>query len=391
MRKRNALILTACLLLTGCGREAPSMEKAPPEAEIEQAHEVPETPVESGESEIPEEPFYADWREAYTAFLEGKAAEAAWLRDPENPDYDPNWVDAEVAEVTGNYVLYDIDKDSVPELLMCYGLSEAGEHTTFYSYADGVVTELGDIPSGHSSYYSWPGENAVARNWGHMGGHYVTKVSIADGTLKEETIFEETVTAEKTYTDMADIVPGSLQLQTVRSTVELPEFGALTLPVYHDGTERAAQPLDPARDEAAIAAIEKALDSGGEFYGVTADGFGGDTGWTTLEAYLQPGGVTEYAKQPLVVIDREWLDFNGDGQSEALVILQNGTGGDFQDTKQVVFSWQDGAVYAYCMNYMDAWYKREGTVFLPQYGGAAITLAFDGYQAYMYAPGQETL
>ena len=151
MRKRNALILTACLLLTGCGREAPSMEKAPPEAEIEQAHEVPGTPVKSGESEIPEEPFYADWREAYAAFLEGKAAEAAWLRDPENPDYDPNWVDAEVAEVTGNYVLYDIDKDSVPELLMCYGLSEAGEHTTFYSYADGVVTELGDIPSGHSS------------------------------------------------------------------------------------------------------------------------------------------------------------------------------------------------------------------------------------------------
>jgi len=34
---------------------------------------------------------------------------------------------------------------------------------------------------------------------------------------------------------------------------------------------------------------------GGEvFYGVKADGFGGDTGWIVMEQYLQPGGMAEY-------------------------------------------------------------------------------------------------
>lgn len=385
MKKWMGAALAICLLLTACGAEtaqAPEEENltVPEEA---QAQEQPDAP---GEIEAPEETVYADWQVAYAAFLEELAEQVKALRDTDRPDYDPNTVDLEIGEVSGTYVLYDVDKDGVPELLLQYGLGEAGYHTTFYGYRDGAVTEIGDVPTGHTSLYTWPDENAVAYNWGHMGGHFVDKISIVDGKLEETKFFEEDTfdDPEKPYTPMADIVPGSMYLRETRTLAELPELGALTLPVYDYGRDRTPVEIDPEQNAAAKAAIENVLEDGGEFYGVTADGFGGDTGWTTLQAYLQPGGVTEYAEKPLeVTAPWAWEDFNGDGRREAVVSVRNGEGDSFSDTKYVVFAQQEGTVYAYCLNYMDS-YRLEGTAFRSELMEDAFSVSFDKEQCYEY-------
>lgn len=390
MKNWRGLALAACLLLSGCGAEhIPAPKEPVQEDQVQEEQPVAEVipPVEDLKEPLP-----ARWQTAYAAFLEAKVNEAVWFRDPENPNYDPNWVDLEAAEVIGRYFLYDIDKDGLPELLIRYGAGEAGYHTTVYGYVGDAVTELGDMPSGHSSFYTWPGENGIARNWGHMGGHFVEKISLVDGELHVETIFEEGYAAGEEevveYTAMGDIVYGSSYLWETRPTVSLPEAGALTLPVYDYGTERIAQPLDPERDEAAKAAIEFVLTAGGEFYGVTADGYGGDTGWTTMETYLQPGSVTVYADRPLEIMARTWEDFNHDGQSEALVTIQHGEGDPYGGMLQVVFSWQDNMVYGYCLNYMDS-YDVEGTVFVSKYDDIAFSLAFDGFESYEYTIERE--
>lgn len=398
MRRWSVLVLMACLLLTGCGGK-----QVPQAGNGETAEQTKEDKIPLDDEKIPEdneeipndegtetEGANGAWRVAYAAFLEDRAAEAAWVRDPENPEYDPNWAEAEAAEAIGSYFLYDIDKNGVPELLMRYGAGEAGYHTTVYGYAGEAVTELGDVASGHAAFYTWPGENAVALNWGHMGGHLVTRISLVDGKLTEETVFEEFIeNAETSYTPVTDIVPGALQLQEAHPAVVLPADGALVLPVYHYGTVVTARPLDAARDAQAKAEIEHVLTAGGGFYGVTADGFGGDTGWTMLEDYLQPGGVTQYAGAALTVTKREWLDFNGDGQSEALVTIGHAEGDPYGGTMQVVFSLEeDGVVYAYCMNYMSG-YELEGIVFVSKYDQTETTIAFDLAQAYLYTPGQE--
>ena len=392
MKRWWGLALAACLLMAGCGAEGTS-EKEPVQepAQVEQTRQpTVETipPVE----ELPVTPDYADWQMAYAALLEEKVEQAVWQRDPDNPDYDPNWVDLDVHEIIGRYFLYDIDKDSVPELLMRYGGAEANYHTAVYSYADGAVTELGDIPSGHSSFYTWPEENAIARNWGHMGGHFVEKISLVNGGLQVETVFEEGYAAGSEevaeYAAMADIVPGSSYLWETRPMVTLPQTHALTLPIYDYGKGRMAQPMNPDRDALAKEKIEEALSGFGTFYGVTADGFGGDTGWINLEDYLQPGGVTVYAENPLEMEAQTWADFNGDGQSEALVTLRHPEGDPYGGTMQVVFSWQDGMVYAYCLNYMDS-YEVKDTVFVSKYDDLAFSLAFDGYDSFEYTVEQE--
>lgn len=382
MKKWMGAALALCLLLTACGGETAQM----PEQE---KNTVPaEEPAQTQEQpEMPKEPVYADWQVAYADFLEELAERVKVLRDTDRPDYDPNTVDLEVGEASGTYVLYDIDKDGVPELLLRYGLGEAGYHTTVYGYRDGAVAELGDVATGHTSLYTWPGENAVAYNWGHMGGHFVDKLSIVDGTLEETKFFEEDNfnDPEKPYTSMSDIAPGSVYLRETRTLAELPELGALTLPVYDYGRDRALEEIDPERDSAAQAAIENVLENGGEFYGVSADGFGGDTGWTTLEAYLQPGGVTEYAERPLKIsTPRAWEeDFNGDGQREAVVTVQNAEGDSFSNTRYVIFGEQEGTVYAYCLNYMDN-YRLEGTTFRSELMADAFRVSFDNEQCYEY-------
>lgn len=380
MKKWMGMVLAMCLLLAACGAETaqtPEQEKpAVPAEEPAQTQEQPETP---------EEPVYVDWQVAYAAFLEELTEQVKVLRDTDRPDYDPNTVELEIGEVSGTYVLYDIDKDSVPELLIRYGLGEAGYHTTVYGYRDGAAVEIGDVPTGHTSLYTWPGENAVAYNWGHMGGHFVDKLSIVDRGLEETQFFEEDNfnDPEKPYTSMADIVPGSVYLRETRILTELPELGALTLPVYDYGRDRTAAEIDPERDAAAKSAIENVLQNGGAFYGVTSDGFGGDTGWTTLEAYLQPGGVTEYADLPLEVTEQAWLDFNGDGQREVLLTVRNRENDRFSDTKYVIFAEQEEIVYAYCMNYMES-YRLEETIFRSDLMEDAFGVSFDKEQCYEY-------
>ena len=368
-KKVLGYLLALCLLLTGCGTKAQEeAEESGPPVQVLPA-EMPETAAASGKTEPDftyDESGLTDWQRGYADFLRALCKEEAAVRRIDRPDYDPNEYPYEIGMLSDAYCLYDIDKDGVPELLIRYGRSEAAYHTCVYGWTDGGVSELGNFSSSHASLYTWPGENALAFNWGHMGGHYVEKLSLTDGALVRETVFEELSVEE--YKDMADIVPGSLYLRGARTTLGLTfleEFDSgadtpLLLPVYDYGRERAGRDIDPLRDEAARRAITEALEDGAEFYGVSADGFGGDTGWTTLEQYLAPGGVDGYADTPQTVEKLAWVDIDQDGRRECALQLLSAEGWPDQ---YVIFSEQEGAVYAYCLNYCESYALGSGGVF----------------------------
>ena len=392
MRKGMLLALAACLLLSGCGTRTQPPQTAPEPAEEETPSQSAEAPAkEEGQPETAE-----PWRGAYIAFLEELCQREKELRNTDRPDYDPNNVDVEIGEVSGRYVLYDIDKDAVPELLIRYGLGEAGYHTTVYGFRDGAVAELGDIPTGHTSLYTWPGENGLGYDWGHMGGHFIDKITLEDGQLMEEAFFDEgTETPVEQYTAAEDVIPGGRYLTETRTTLQLPELSPLTLPIEDYGKVPLQEPLDPARDEAARAAITEVLESGGTFYAVTADGFGGDAGGTTLESYLQPGGITEYGDRPLFVAGRAWVDVDGNGQRECLLKVERQSGDPYGGACLVVLSQQSGAVYGYCLNYTDRTEVLEDGVFREAYAEGDSwgekRLSFRENQCYLYtAPENST-
>lgn len=391
--KRWTVCLLACLLLTGCGAEIWEQEAEDPPAQAEApVGQAAESAKERLEPDFTyDESGLANWQRAYADFLRNLCKREAAVRDIDRPDYDPNEYPYEIGMLSSGYCLYDIDKDGVPEMLVRYGDSEAAYYTTVYGWADGAVTELGNFPSGHSSLYTWPGENAVAFNWGHMGGHYVQKGSLAGGALEWETVFEEGIKEPvEAYTEMEDIVPGSQYLREVRTTLGL-IFGEgfdadadqpLTLPICDYGRERQAAELEPVLDAEARRAITAVLEDGAEFYGVSADGFGGDTGWTALERYLAPGGVDTYADTPQTIEKLAWVDMNGDGRRECVLRLLDGAEG--WPDQYIMFSEQNGTVCAYCLNYCGGYDLGTGGVFHDAEWGDTFAVSFRKSQCYPY-------
>lgn len=379
-------LAAACLLLSGCGAEKPAEEPTMPLKEPEQA--VAENTGEDTPQDFTYDvSAYADWQRGYADFLRDLCKSEAAVRNIDRPDYDPNEYPSEIGMLSSGYCLYDIDEDGVPEMMIRYGNCEAAYHTCVYGWADGAVTELGDFSSGHSSLYTWPGENAAAFQYGHMGGHYVEKISLTGRTLTFEDVFSEYVVPGDAYTDMADIVPGSMYLREVRTTLGA-SYGTasaadqpLLLPIYDYGRERARRETDPDQDVAARRAITAVLEDGAEFYGASADGFGGDTGWTALEQYLAPGGVDRYADMPQTLDKLAWLDMDGDGQTECLLSLRDAE--DWTD-QYVILSEQDGTVYAYCVNYCgDDSVNADGVFYHPEYG-EPFAVSFWKDQCYLY-------
>ena len=381
MRKWMGMALTMCLLLTGCGGE--KTERLPVEE--------PSAKEMEPQTKAPAASAADDWRTAYKQFLTDLCRKEAAVRNIDRPDYDPNVYPGEIGNQSDEYVLYDVDKDGTPELFVRYGKCEAAYRTKVYTYREGTVAELGEFISGHGSLYTWPGENGVAYNWSHMGGHVVEKISLVDGALVQENVFEEKWTdPDMDYTDMADIVPGSLYLRGARTTLELiflEEAGSdadtpLTLPIDDYGRERTRRKLDPARNEAAREAITAVLKDSAELCGVSADGFGGESGTMTLKQYLAPGGVDRYAEVPQKVDKLAWLDVNGDGQTECVLSLLDA---DNWPDQMVILSEQEGMVYAYCLSYQGGYsLDREGVFWHEEYGRDSFSASFNGEQCYTY-------
>lgn len=401
MKKWKIAALAACLLLTGCGARAQETVEEGSPVTVLPVEELEQT-AEGGEAALASDFTYdesglADWQQGYADFLRALCKEEAAVRNIDRPDYDPNEYPSEIGILSDGYCLYDMDEDGIPELFIKYGNCEAAYHTRVYGWSDGAVAELGDFSSGHSSLYTWPGENAVALNWGHMGGHYVEKISLADGALTFEEVFSENIGPENPYTDMEDIVPGSTDLREIRTTLGLTfseEAGStadtpLLLPIYDYGRERVRWELDPDRDAAAQRAITAVLENGAEFYGVSADKFGGDTGWTTLEQYLAPGGVDRYADTPQTVEKLAWVDLDQDGQRECVLRLLSEEGWLDQ---YVVLSEQEGMVYAYCVNYCENHEVGNGGVFHDAQWEDTFAVSFWKDQCYKYTvPYDETV
>lgn len=260
----------------------------------------------------------APWQEAYAGFLSNlRLAEYRHTLG----ELDFPWNDMP----SDSYSLYDVDKDDIPELFLKRGTCEADYYTLVYTFRGGQVINLGSFPSGHSSLYTVPGENGVIFCEGHMGYGSVEKFSLEDGEVigPWETLLTETEedTRQNGYADPAELVPGSELIPSHYTCTQFrpADSPALLLPIYdYQGREFPA----PMEEAEVRAAIGKVLYENAPFFGVSGDGFHGDTGPVTLEEYLRPGVAYPYGSAPLEIKQTAWADVNGDGQTDCLLWLE---------------------------------------------------------------------
>lgn len=353
--RKMLLGLALCLLLTSCGG-LPAEERTETEG----------PPVRAIE---PEE----DWREAYVRFLEDLCEEEKAVLDMDRPDYDPNGYPAQVENLSKEYFLYDLDWDGVPELVLRSGFYRSDIRVL--TVRDGAAVEAGRLDGRYMSFFTSPDQPGIIVRETPKGPVFVYRVTLEDGALRQGAYLYETDLSVRCVDEtfrMEDVVPGAEYIRGCRTMGEWPEHTPLTLPIGDYGREDTAEELDPRRDGTARDLILAALEDGAPFCAVSGDGYGGDAGWTTLAEYLRAGGIVEYAEKPLIPRRRCWVDLDRDGQRECVLYVEHGAGDYIQSGYFLIFTEQEKAVYAYCLNYVDRtdvntegvfsdpWYLEEG-------------------------------
>lgn len=287
------------------------------------------------------------------------------------------------------YYLYDIDKDGIPELLLKQGTCEADYWADIYTWRNGETICLGGIGMGHTSLYTWEGENALLSYWGHMGGAFATKISIGGDELLWDEFFQEGITGPVAqYTDPAELVPGCVCLAEYRIDLASP---LVSYEIVMGTADAAVKNPDVIPKEEVQEVLLDVIENNGMVYGVTGDGFGGDTGYVSFEEYCAPESARKYAKTPLQVDKYVWVDVNGDGQIEMVLDLredesqkeQNG----FCEEIRVILSLQGEVVYAYCLNYENDYLVLEDGAFYVSYGDWSeftIRYLFDRDECFSY-------
>lgn len=251
-------------------------------------------------------------------------------------------LDEYTAEVAYDYFLYDSDYNGVPEIYIMYGTCEADYFLDIYEYNNGELKSLGQMGAGHTSYYSTPSQGLMAY-WGHMGSASVSTLKLVNGEFQSQEISSQVLPDDGSvdYTEADALIPGALYINMIGIKEDIP------LLLY--GSDSVSTKDDVSNDQAKTT-IENTYLNNGNVYGVSVDGFGGDTGIVSFNDYLKPGMVYDYMDHDAVVKNSQWVDLNQDGQDECVLLLSYGDDG--YSTIYVVLSLQDGNVYAYSLHYI---------------------------------------
>lgn len=323
------------------------------------------------------------WQLAYVALLQEISNREAPVRAANSKgiynDDDPLLSDS--------YSLYDIDKDGTPEIFIKFGECEADYYTKVYTFKNGTAVYVGDFGSEHSCLCTWPKENAVLLDCGQAGYYYMDKISIVNRALVIKEIFSEDVKPDEDYTETDEIVPGAVYIEEYRAVLNLPQDTPLTLPIYnyYSTTSSAGNPSEDGT--AQKASITEVLTGNRELYGVSSGRGGGDTGWMTLADYC--GACDEYAEQPLKLRKTGWVDLNGDGREECVLLLEEPDQDPGDSDEYAVLSEQDGVVYAYCIKLSGNFeVYRDGVFAVPKYNGS-LGISFYKNQCYLYGKSHD--
>ena len=287
------------------------------------------------------------------------------------------------------YYLYDVDKDEVPELIVKFGTCEADYDGRLYTFDGEKAIYSGEFPLGHSGLATCPSQNGMILNYGHMGGAYMQKITLKSGELEFEELLSETPgdDPDASYTLPEEVIPGAVTLSEMKPADTLP-FDTYEI---WSGNMSADINATTTADEALEQRYLDTILQNGIVDGITADGYGGDTGTCTMEEYLEPNMVDQYSDAGMQVEAYTYIDMNGDGTEECVLRLRGVDQEESDDLsgKWVVLSEQGGTMYAYCINYQMTYTLLENGAFRPndEYSTNNFRVLFDKEQCFLYYTG----
>ena len=317
----------------------------------------------------------AAWQQAYLAVLNEERAKAGAATE--------SWEAARV------YQLYDIDKDGIPELFVHFGDSEAAAHADLYTCRGGeTVLVEEEMGTGHTSFFTYPGENAVLSEWAHQGYFSYSKVSLVDGELTGEDLAdgEFAAYADDSYPDPQKLVPGSLSIPEcqLEQDILLYRYREIMGNMERDRSSARSVPKDEALRQRFLDVIWE----DGMVYGVSADGYGNTPGYLSFSTYCEPGVISGATRSVLAVRQYAFADVDLDGQEECILRMEE-TEEDARimgSSIYVALHLEEDQVYAYSLLYFSGEVLENG-VFVSGYeygGGDGRRMLFDKGAGFFY-------
>ena len=288
-----------------------------------------------------------DYKQAYKEIIEYEQERIASLSADTSSDEYEDTIDC--------YWLYDIDKDSIPELLIRYGHCEAAFHGKFYTYADGEAQLISDeLPMGHTSFYAVPDENGILSYWGHMGYGSCSKLTLTDGKLDSEELYSEDINEKMQagedawYKAASEIVKGAYYLEAFDHDSIYPIEMYDVIASYSSGKSLLG-PTSYAFPDNNPDFYTDIIQNDEVVNAVALDQFMNTLGEVPFSRLREAGQIYEYTQGNLVEHGIVYADLNSDGIYECIFYLSE----DNEQDKdyRVIISLQDGTVYAYLTFY----------------------------------------
>ena len=405
------ILCTAMIGLTGCSASGQVVKMLTEEQQdhtednvgeagqtnTESTVELPEAAEEAEKAEAAESAEQAEgnedgltagWQDAYKTLM--KELNAGNFGD-DLPFFGYYPGDEEYDELIGadygvdGYYLYDVDQDDVPELIVKFGTCEADYDGRMYRFDGEKAVYVDEFSLGHSSMASCPRMNGIILDYGHMGVSFMQKITLVDGELEFEDLLEEDIMddPDASYTLPGEVITGAEYLTLMKPQDTLPMD---TYDVWSDNISADLEATTVTNEELEQQYLD-VITNNGEVFGITTDGYGGDTGACTMDEYFG-SKVNEYAENGMRVLSYSFVDMNQDGCEECVLLLCE-TGQEEPDVASgqwVILSRQDNTMYAYCINYRTDYTLLENGAFRPD--GEDFTqnfrMMFDKEQVFLY-------
>lgn len=103
------------------------------------------------------------------------------------------------------YYIYDINKDSIPELILKQGTCEADYKFKVFSYVNGISAFFGELPGGHRTLYG-VNEPEILLSYAHHGYERIYQSKLEGEKISNPNVIyeEDSTKKEYTYVDNVD-------------------------------------------------------------------------------------------------------------------------------------------------------------------------------------------
>ena len=364
-------MITALVLLSACGETEPEMavrtshnshdnddeaddrdedQVAEDEEAIEEQETSDETTIDGVELgadfwadgadngyEYEYEPEAGTWQEAYY----NKLVEIKADRDG---TYNSDDMFAMDDAYPYGYALCDITLDGIPELIIKRGSCEADYNDEVFSYEDGELSQLGNLWSGHSSFYALP-DGGMVQYSGHMGYGCMMEVVYEEGELVLNDILEESGYDDDgnwdedfEYTEVSEYFPGARYVgyEQIDNFLYLAGFDG-TIPKYSYS--------DDVADAVSAEDYYNSVMANNEIVYAVGDGYMNNVGAIEFEELLKDGVMYPYTGGDMEVKEHLVADVDGNGSYEYVAYFGSKDSDGYEYAG--ILSQENGTVYCY--------------------------------------------